>query len=353
MKKFIEPFQNSKWIREDQYLQLDTYLNKKLLQAEEKRENYFQPDFSSAQNYAASLGAYREDLNDLIGYPPSADDRQPSSREIYVGEDELCRIYRLFIHAADGLECYGIYMVPKKTNEKAPLMVCLHGYGGCPEMVCNFEGTFNYTDAGRRFVEEGYIVFAPFLIFRSHVDNDETIIPANMRLIMDERAKWVGSSLVAVELFKLRRALDVLESRTEVDSTNMGVAGLSYGGFYALFLAALDERIQLCISSGYLNDRLVINEKLNDHLFDWTWKGAINRFSDAEIVGLICPRKCIIEFGIHDDLFPVEGARKVISKARTYFDRLGLSKQLQYIEFDGGHEFHLEEAIQSLREETR
>ncbi len=54
----------------------------------------------------------------------------------------------------------GIYIVPKSTIGKRPLIISMHGGGGSPE-VALFNGGANYHDMVRGAVKRGYIVYAP------------------------------------------------------------------------------------------------------------------------------------------------------------------------------------------------
>ena len=61
------------------------------------------------------------------------------------GEDAVATYYRTYLSFADGLDAYGLNIVPKKTGLKhAPLVISQHG-GGFPEMAA-FHGGTNYKD---------------------------------------------------------------------------------------------------------------------------------------------------------------------------------------------------------------
>ena len=50
------------------------------------------------------------------------------------------------------------------------------------------------------------------------------------------------------------RALDYLETRSDVDKTKFGVTGRSGGGAYSWWIAALDERIKVAVPTAGITD---------------------------------------------------------------------------------------------------
>src|SRR6185312_14788970 len=63
--------------------------------------------------------------------------------------------------------------------------------------------------------------------------------------------RLVGTSLTAIEIAKITRALDVLLKLPEVDPQRVAMVGLSYGGYYALVAPAVDRRIKVAVCSCY------------------------------------------------------------------------------------------------------
>ena len=107
--------------------------------------------------------------------------------------------------------------------------------------------------------------------------------------------------------------------------------GLSYGGFYTLFAAALDVRIKAAVSSCFFNNRYKYD------FADWAWFNAGNRFMDAEVGALVCPRPLYIEVGGKDALFNVRHARPEVRKLAAIYQRLGVPDMFHYEEHPEGH----------------
>jgi hypothetical protein len=115
--------------------------------------------------------------------------------------------------------------------------------------------------------------------------------------------------------------------------------GLSYGGFYTLFLTAADPRIKVAASSCFFNDRLEYA------WLDWTWFDSANKILDGEICQLICPRPLYVEVALSDQIFNPEGARRTAVQVREAYTRLGVEERFVFSTFEGEHELSKDEAI--------
>lgn len=66
---------------------------------------------------------------------------------------------------------------------------------------------------------------------------------------------FLGSSLAAYELWDNHRAVDYLESRTDIDKTRMGVFGSSGGGTQTAYLIGLEDRLKVASICSYFTQR--------------------------------------------------------------------------------------------------
>jgi len=330
-----EDFEKSHWIRQEQFDQIHGYLQSLVSESHEKRAAFFTPDFTSEAAYEKSLQPFREALCVQIGYPPPKPVEDAEPRYEMVVADEYATIYRMWLEVLEGVELYAVLSIPHGLEGPAPLLICQHGGGGSPEVIHPFtgntgQGVFNYGWMVQRALREGYVTWAPGLLFRLAGTEE---IEGPDRIPLDKQLRHVGTSILAVELWKIRRGLDEVLKRPEVDPERVGMMGLSYGGLYTQYAVALDPRIKVAVSSCYFNDRTRYSRD------DWSFMDYLNRFTDPEICALICPRGLMIEVGIQDELFEVDGAREEAPKARAYWDKLGIADRFAFVEFDGGHEF--------------
>lgn len=319
-------------LRADQAKELDAYIL--ALKADKTRLHaLFNPDYSSPKAFVSSAKNLRKKFAESIGYPPPGEVGTQTSTFVKIGDDSLGIYYRAQIPVLPGVHAEGIYIVPKGIKGKVPLVISMHGGGGSPE-VALFHGGANYHDMVRGAVKRGYAVFAPQHLFSAPG------FPGDIRNRTDDRLRLVGTSLTSVEIAKITRSLDVLVKRPEIDAKRIAMVGLSYGGYYALVVPALEPRIKVAVSSCYFGVQEYRYE--GDELSvpsDFRFADRFSLLRDSEIVALICPRALLIQAGKNDDGPHRDMGIKIAPEAAAYYDRLGQSDRFRFVVFDGGHEF--------------
>jgi dienelactone hydrolase len=346
-----EPLADSRHRRQQQFDQINKYLGELAAEAVSTRDAYFAPDYSSPEAYRTSVEPYRQQLCRRLGFPPPKATQVCEPRYEHIADDAYASIHRMWAEVAEGVEVYGILMVPRSLEKPAPLLITQHGGGGSPEIVAAFGPKANYGWMMQRAVEHNYVAWAPGLIFRA---GGEEEISGPSRVELDQRARSLGTSLLALETWKIVKGLDAILDRPEVDPSRVGMVGLSYGGLYTQYVAALDTRIQAAVTSCFFNSRWLHPKE------DWTYPNCFNELVDAELAGLVCPRAMMVEVGRGDTLFQVTNARPEAARAASHWEKLGLSERFIYREFEGGHEFDGEGAYEFVerflgtgREESR
>ncbi|NUM52974.1 MAG: acetylxylan esterase [Candidatus Hydrogenedentes bacterium] len=345
--RYTEPAENSRENRQVRYDEIGTYVQRLHDAAAQRRDAAFQPDFTNETRYVRSTWKLRESVCERIGYPPPMIKRFAKPRYEKIADDPYATIYRVWVEVLDGVEAYGLISIPRGLTKPAPLMVCQHGGGGNPELVHGMiegVGAGNYGWMTLRALKEGYVTLEPALLFP--YGGKENIEGLN-RHQLDQQLQYLGTSILAVELYKIFRLIDVACARSEVDRDRIGMMGLSYGGLYTLYAAALDTRIGAAVSSCYFNER-------RRYLWqDWSFFNFMNEFNDAELCALICPRPFLIEVGDADTLFAVDGAKSEALRAKRYWDGLGISDRFVFEVFAGGHEFKGDHAYEFMRKHVK
>ena len=96
-----------------------------------------------------------------------------------------------------------------------------------------------------------------------------------------------GRTLMGERLWDLMRCVSYLESLPNVDKTRIGCGGLSLGGEMAMWLAAMDPRIEAADSCGWLT---TMDQLESNHCLCWKFDGLRELADWADIFGMIAPR---------------------------------------------------------------
>ena len=284
------------------------------------RNAYFEHCFDAPDRY-------RADFRAMLGWPlvGHEENRPPAvTAELLSTEEGYC-IYRMQITILDDLTLTGLFF-KIDGEEKKPLVIVQHGGLGTPELISGlYEDTANYNHMLERTIRQGVHAFAPQLLLW-----DDSYAVSFNRQEIDAKLKRVGSSITAVEIYGILRCLDYFEAQDYVSS--LGMLGLSYGGFYTLFTAAIDTRIRSAVSCCFFNTR--------DQYpwIDWTWFGAAGTFDDAEVACLVYPRKLYLQIGRQDGLFDYTYGIESFEKLKKICEKVG-TDWVDFTVFDGEHEF--------------
>lgn len=151
----------------------------------------------------------------------------------------------------------------------------------------------------------------------------------------DARFDWPsrGYTPAGAEVWNSMRALDYLQSRSDVDGEKLGVTGLSGGGAMSWFLGAADERVKCVVpvcQSGSI-ERMAVDRATDGHCDCAFW---INyyRWCWPDIGALIAPRAFLIASGSEDVLWRPAGYRDVAHRIRHQYDALGVPKHFDLVE---------------------
>lgn len=319
---YTEDMKFANHYRVHQYRELLGFIEQMREKADERRKIYLQPDYSSIENYEKGMRKYRDDFIQMLGFPQYMyGDRRniPEADVSFIAEDRYGKIYRLVIDACSGLSAYGLLYLPH-GGFPCPLVIAQHGGGGTPEKIAGLNGYCAYSDMVRRVLARGAAVFSPQLMTWSGEEHG----PSIDRTDIDNRLRQLGSSIVAADMFKIMRSLDYLLNRDEIDAEKVGMMGVSYGGFFSLYTAAADTRIKSVIASCSFTNRYVYCNT------DKAWNDSAEKFLDAEVCALVCPRRLYIEVGMYDTVFDYKFSAKEYERAAEYYNRLGVPDRIVF-----------------------
>lgn len=157
-----------------------------------------------------------------------------------------------------------------------------------------------------------------------------------------QTAEALGFSLTALEIWDLMRLVDFAINRPEVDAKRIASAGFSGGGQYAMWLAAMDQRIAAAAVSGYVHG--YYDSILDVHLCPCNYAPMLWRLGDiSDICSLIAPRPLFVENGLQDPLNGyrgIAGPREQVERIREAYRLYGKEDCLQHATPEGSHQWY-------------
>lgn len=357
--------------RKKVYKSYENYLMAQCRKAYVERENKWNRDYSSIEAYERSIEKNRQHLKEMLGF--WEEDREPVkvSKEEKLFEEKNFTVKRIYLNIKEDIWTYCLLLIPHRKSEEGyvPLIV-QHGYGGSPEAVCGFikdayAPDYSYWALGARAAEKGYFVIAPHHPYgygnskESHVTTIPGFeqFPQYGKNRLHRLCVMLGITAFGIDMYGISRAIDYLQQRGDVDTSRIGMYGLSQGGMSALYLPALDTRVKATVCAAYFNDRLkkmicyqkhTLNSYLEAMEEDKFFYGMLKEFGDADIVSLICPRAFCAEIGKKDKAVWWRDAVKEFKQAKAHYEKLGIPERAEYILHEEGHVSKSEEAFQFL-----
>jgi cephalosporin-C deacetylase-like acetyl esterase len=147
-----------------------------------------------------------------------------------------------------------------------------------------------------------------------------------------------GHTLLGLQVYDNRRAVDYLISRPEVDARRIGITGASGGGNQSMNAGAIDERLAAVVPvcsvgnyQAYVRMNCCICEVL---------PGALRFTEEGDVLGLVSPRALMVISATRDAYqFSVEQARISLGRARTVFELHKVADKLRHTVFESGHDY--------------
>ncbi|MDE0316688.1 MAG: prolyl oligopeptidase family serine peptidase [Candidatus Poribacteria bacterium] len=333
---------------------LDNYVTRAIEIAAEKRETLWNRDYSSHTAYTESVEPNRQRFRKQIG---CYDERLPIEAISYLGttkasahiaKGENYSISRVRWQVFDEVDGEGLLLEPNDGTPVVAQIIALADADWTPEMIAgvtdelppNAQFALHLASAGCRVV-------IPLLINREDTYSGNPKIGAFTnqphREFIYRMAYQLGRHMIGYEVQKVLSLVDWMSSFDEP----IGVMGYGEGGLIAFCSAAVDERIQATVVSGYFQSR---EEVWREPIYRNVW-GLIHEFGDAEIASLIAPRSLIVEASRGPEVIgppprrdgrggaapgqlvspPIASVETEFNRARTVYQELGCQDSIHLI----------------------
>lgn len=213
-----------------------------------------------------------------------------------------------------------IVTIPNNDSAPVPAVVCIHGHGGNRHIVYDRGSLY------RGFADE--LASRWYVTISTDVGQHE--VYEKNRTLMGER------------LWDVLRCADYVSTLPNVDKKRMGCAGLSLGGEMSMWLAAMDPRMKVCVSSGFLT---TVENLSNGHCMCWDFPGFTENFDFSDIYSLIAPRALLCQIGAKEGApggFPPAIAHEAMAKIQRAYSVNHLGNLARLDVHPEGHVFELQ-----------
>lgn len=150
---------------------------------------------------------------------------------------------------------------------------------------------------------------------------------------------WAGRVMWGMMVYDSLRAVAYLLTRPDVDPARIGTLGISMGSTMAWWLAALDDRVKVCVDLCCLTDfdALIDYGGLDQHGVYYYVPGLLKHFTTARINALIAPRPHLSLAGDYDRLTPPAGLDRVDAELRRAYAATGAPEAWRLVRYPCGH----------------
>jgi dienelactone hydrolase len=192
---------------------------------------------------------------------------------------------------------------------------------------------------GAALAREGYVVLCPdALCFEER--QDPTGKQKGMRYERFEFLRYVvsGKCMAWKNILDMKRAVDFLVSRPEVEAKNVGCYGHSMGSTHTWMVGPWEERLKCLVGNCCLPTYKGIHREHMLHCFPNFVPGIYQYGDTPDIAALIAPRALHLNFGENDRGTPIEDVPDAVRTIEKTYTSMHAEKNFSYyIEKETGH----------------
>jgi cephalosporin-C deacetylase-like acetyl esterase len=152
------------------------------------------------------------------------------------------------------------------------------------------------------------------------------------------RGWLVGWNYARFRIWDAVRAIDYLETRSDLDCSRLGVMGTSGGGTMSAYLQAFDPRVKVAFPNCYISSlREVIGARGCHDAEQFFWNMLPNGFNHAALLAMGQPHVALATGSRWKDYFPHAGAVSTFAVFTNMTARLGFEGPYWHFHCDGPH----------------
>ena len=292
-------------------------------------------------------------LVELMGRMPKAVPLEPEVAYRIEDGDVIRERVVLNVDPYMAMPCHVLYPRTMKPDGKGAAIICAHGHGngngrfGKDALVgsrgsaarCRDIDEQNY-DYALQMAREGFMTIAPDLRgFGERSEGDQIYAHADECNVNYVRGSMLGYMTLGLNVFDMRRCVDYLQTRPEIDPERIGMMGLSGGGTMTTFTAAVEPRIKAANICGYINPFRAFGYEWFNFCGMQVLPYLYQYFDTDDIAGLIAPRPLLLDMGIFDECFFIQDTMEGYRRVERIYTAAGVRERLHTDIHPTGHAY--------------
>lgn len=228
------------------------------------------------------------------------DQKLPLDDSVKLVSDSLgYNLYAINYRSVHDKTVTGLLTIPEGGTESFPVIILMHGKGD--------RKTVDYIEAGHEFFRK-----SGYAVLRLDIDDHGDRLKDDYDFSLVGDFRYWTRDLVSQTVFDLRRAIDFIETREDVDSQRVGYYGISLGGIIGTLFCAVDDRVKvpvIVLAGGSLNLMFGMDALSADT------KNFLSIIDPINFVKLISPRPLLMINAENDDIVPPITSKLLFNKA--------------------------------------
>jgi cephalosporin-C deacetylase-like acetyl esterase len=197
-------------------------------------------------------------------------------------------LYYLTFRSVHDAEVTGLLALPEKGQAPFPVVILMHGLGD--------RKTVDYVEAGNT-----YLLDAGYAVLRLDISNHGDRFKYDYDFDPTGEYRYWTREVITQTVFDLRRAVDFIGTRSELDPDRIGYFGISLGGIIGTIFCGVEERVKvpvIVLAGGKLNILFGMDA------FSADTRHYLSIMDPIHFVGMIAPRPLLMINASNDDVVP-------------------------------------------------
>ncbi len=287
-----------------------------------------------AEDWTSQVKESRRQLAEMLGLDPMPEKTPLNAVKTGEVKGDGYKVEKMHFQALPGLYVTCSLYVPDKVEKPLPTILYVCGHALVQKDGVSFGNKTGYQHHGTWYARHGYVCLIIDTVELGEIRGEHHGTFSKGRWWWWSR----GYTPAGLEALAGMRALDYLETRSEVDKTNFGVSGRSGGGAYSWYIAALDERVKAAAPTAGITT-------LRNHVVDGCVEGHCDcmffqntyRWDHERVAALVAPRALLICNTDKDPIFPVGGVFRIYQETRRLYELLGVEANIGLHIAEGPH----------------